>query len=149
MYTDEDAFTEALEAQQQQFFRGLSHATGSITEPGGGGYGGGGTPNPPTKQVPPPTQPPKKTAPPPPKTIVQRIVGSGGGGGGGGSRLLGPSSLGQFQPLPDIPGTASSGSANPIVIVVLLASVGIGGYLLWHKLHQAHHDESVLDKKGE
>jgi hypothetical protein len=73
--------------------------------------------------------------------------GGGARGGGGGGHLAGPGSIGNVPQLGKVPipppGSTSSG-ASPIVILLVLASAGVGGYLLWHKLKLAKHQNAEL-----
>lgn len=78
--------------------------------------------------------------------------GSGGGGGSaklGNARLAGPGSIGTVPPLqPTVTsGTPQSGSGSPVMIIVILGAVAIGGYLLWHRLHKAKHEEDQMNRE--
>lgn len=69
-----------------------------------------------------------------------------------GGGLAGPGAIGSepLQPGTTTAAGASSGTgANPMLILIILAAVGGGGYLLWHKFHQAAHDEKTIDKEEE
>jgi hypothetical protein len=81
----------------------------------------------------------------------QRGGSQRGGGGGarlGGSQLAGPGALGNFPKLGDVPIAQSSPSTgpSPIVTIVVLGGIGIGGYLLYHKLKLAKHQNAELAK---
>jgi hypothetical protein len=75
--------------------------------------------------------------------------GSGGARGIGGGQLAGPGSLGNIPKLGDVPiapaGTTSTGP-SPIVLMIVLGGAGIGGYLLYHKLKLAKHQNAELAK---
>jgi hypothetical protein len=74
----------------------------------------------------------------------------GGGGGAriGGGQLAGPGALGNIPQLGKVPIAQAQPSTgpNPIVVVVLLAGAGTGGYLLYHKLKLAKHQNAELSQ---
>jgi hypothetical protein len=81
----------------------------------------------------------------------QRGGSRGGQGGGsrgiGGGQLAGPGSLGGFPKLGNVPlapAGATSSAPSPIIIVIVLASLGVGAYLLYHKLKLAKHQDAQL-----
>ena len=66
----------------------------------------------------------------------------------GGSQLAGPGALGNIPQLGNVPIAQSppTSGPNPIVLVVLLGGAGVGGYLLYHKLKLAKHQNAELAK---
>jgi hypothetical protein len=73
--------------------------------------------------------------------------GGGGARGLGGGGLAGPGSIGnvpQLGKVPIAPAGATSGGGSPVVIILIVASLGIGGYLLWHKLKLAKHQDAQI-----
>jgi hypothetical protein len=78
----------------------------------------------------------------------QKQKRSGGGGGQriGGGQLAGPSALGNIPQLGKVPlaQPGASTGPSPIIVVVVLASLGVGGYLLYHKLKLAKHQNAEL-----
>jgi hypothetical protein len=153
--------------------RPLEHKAGPAFVPhgGNGGDGGSGWPGP---GQPPPWWPPGKgnggggtggsgnggSGSGPPSWFKkwwqnqQQQRGRGGAGGAGGARglggagLAGPGAIGNVPQLGKVPipppGSSTSGGASPIVILLVLASLGVGGYLLWHKLKLAKHQDAQL-----
>jgi len=81
----------------------------------------------------------------------QRRPRFGRGGSSGGGRLAGPGALGNVPLLGPVPvgTTPTSSQSSPTPLLLLLAGLGVGGYLLWHKLRMAHHEEGELDKDEE
>ena len=108
------------------------YKTGSCTGGGGGGKGGGGKGG-------------------GGKGGGGKAKGGKGGGGKGGG-LAGPGALGKFPLLGNLPiggaGTpgAPQAGGSPITMVIIVVGLAIGGYLLWHKLRMAKHQDSQLDK---
>lgn len=111
--------------------------------------------------VPPPTpKPPKPPKPRPPRRRYFRRNRSRGRGGNLARELIGglagPGSIGGAQMLPGTTtaaGSPTTSGPSPIVIILILSVVGVSGYLLYHKLRMAKHQETQLDKgetpKGE
>jgi hypothetical protein len=77
---------------------------------------------------------------------MQRGGSSGGGARLGGSQLAGPGALGNIPQLGNVPIAQSppTSGPNPILLVVLLGGAGVGGYLLYHKLKLAKHQNAEL-----
>lgn len=114
--------------------------------PGGGGQGGGGSGGGTSGGG---GKPPVSGGGPP-SWFKQWQRNQGGRGAGGGGGLLGPNALGGLKLLPNVPIGApgsqpTSSGPSPIVVVVVLGGLAIGGYLLWHKLKLAHHQNKELD----
>lgn len=67
----------------------------------------------------------------------------------GNAKLAGPKGVGGVGKLaPTVTsGTPSSGSGSPVMLIVILGAVAIGGYLLWHRLHKASHEEKQINRE--
>lgn len=66
-----------------------------------------------------------------------------------GGGFQGPSTIPSAFNLPPTVSHGTTSAPNPIMIIVVLAALGIAGYLLYHKLHKAKAEEKELGQKGE
>lgn len=89
------------------------------------------------------------------QAIMNRLRGYGGFRGSTsrnnprGSGLQGANSIPNLR-LGNVPaGATTTQQANPLVIILVLGALGVGGYLLYHKLHKAKAEEKEMGKKNE
>jgi hypothetical protein len=82
------------------------------------------------------------------RELRNRMGFGGNGGGGGGDGLEGASAIGKI-PMPagsSESGSGASGGSSAVPIIIGVLVLGVGGFLLYNKIHKAGASEHALNK---